>query len=178
MIGRCLHGNGKKTFRNQVLAEEYPYFIALVVTSRYRVVDMRTLLLATILIVTTLGTPGTGKVSKAGKGKLAIAYFDEGRLWGPAGQQELDNFRFFLKPIQEIAKRDFPDVELRIVGRGELVSLPDGTRLNVQNVEPALGFILSARGKKRRLLSGAQTDFDFACAAASFYNRSTPACLQ
>ena len=109
---------------------------------------------------------------------MAVAFFDEERLKTLGREAELDNFRYFLKPIEQIVKRDFPGVELKIVGRGELVRLPDGTRLNVQNSDTALGIILSARGKKQRLLTGVQTDFDFACAAASFYHRSSPACTR
>ena len=135
---------------------------------------MKNLLLVTTLIVTNMATLLGEKQTKAGKPRgMAVAYVDEDRL---QGQADLDTFRFFLKLIKEIVKRDFPGVELRIVGRGELVDLPDGTRLNVQNVQPALGIVLSARGKKRRLLWGVQTDFDFACAAASFYRLSSPAC--
>jgi hypothetical protein len=138
---------------------------------------MKNLLLVTTLIVTNVGAVFGEKGNKTGKvNGVAVAFFDEERLQSPEGKAALDNLRFFLKPIEEIVKRDFPGVELKIVGRGELVRLPDGTRLNVQIVQPALGFILSARGKKRRLLSGVQTDSDFACAAASFYRRSSPAC--
>ena len=139
--------------------------------------DMKNLLLVTALMVTVSGRGFSEQGNKAGKMKaMAVAYFDEERLTNLGRQAELDNFRYFLKPIGEIVKRDFPGVELKIVGRGELVRLPDGTKLNVQNVDPALGIILTARGKKRRLLSGVQTDFDFACAAASFYQRPSPAC--
>ena len=138
---------------------------------------MKNLLLVTLLIVTNLGTVFGEKGSKVRKPRaMAVAYADEERLQGRNGEADLDNFRFFLTQIKEIVKRDFPDVELRIVGHGELVNLPDGTRLNVQNVQPAIGFVLSARGKMRRILRGVQTDFDFACAAASFYHRSSPAC--
>ncbi len=94
----------------------------------------------------------------------------------PEGQAALENFQFFLKPIQEIVKRDFPDVELRVLKRGESLRLPDGTRLNVQNLQPQLGYVLSARGKKHRVLSGVQSDADFACAAAAFFQRRSSAC--
>ena len=106
-----------------------------------------------------------------------MAFFDEARLQNRAdGQAMLENFEFFLKTIQEIAKRDFPDVEFRIVRRGDFLRLPDGTGLNIQNIRPELGYVLSARGKKRRILSGVQSDVDFACAAAAFFRRSSSAC--
>jgi len=108
--------------------------------------------------------------------KLAVAFFDEGRLRDRAGQETMQNFEFFLGRIQEIVKRDFPDVEFRIVRRGELLQLPDGTGLNVQNLQPRLGYMLSARGKKRRLLSEVQSESDFACAAVAFFKRSSSAC--
>jgi hypothetical protein len=92
------------------------------------------------------------------------------------GQAELENYSFFFKQIQEIAKRDFPDVEVRTLKRGELIRLPDGTGLNLQNMKPELGYVFSMRGKKRRVLSGVQSDADFACAASAFFRRSSPAC--
>jgi hypothetical protein len=108
--------------------------------------------------------------------KVAVAFFDAGRLRDATGQETMQNFEFFLGKIQEIVKRDFPDVEFRIVRRGELLQLPDGTGLNVENLQPKLGYMLSARGKKRRLLSEVQSEADFACAAAAFYRRSSSAC--
>ena len=108
---------------------------------------------------------------------VAVAFFDEVRLRNRAdGQAMLENFEFFRKMIQEVANRDFPDVEFKIVRRGEFLRLPDGTGLNVQNLSPELGYVLSARGKKRRILSGVQSEVDFACAAAAFFRRSSPAC--
>ena len=92
------------------------------------------------------------------------------------GQAALENFEYFLKLIQEVVKRDFPGVELKILKRGESFRLPDRTRLNVQNLQPQLGYVLSAPGKKHRVLSGVQSDADFACAAAAFFQRSSSAC--
>jgi hypothetical protein len=122
-------------------------------------------------------TTGYGqKRSHAAKTRVAVAFYDEERLRDPAGRAKLETFSLFLKKVQEIAKRDFPDVEFRILTRGELLYLPDGTGLNVQNVHPDLGYVLSVRGKKRRVLSGLQTEADFACAAAAFFRRSSAAC--
>ena len=138
---------------------------------------MKKLLLVIALIVANLGTAFAQKGRKAATPKgIAVAFFDKQRLVDPAGRAALDDFQFFLKLIQEIVKRDFPGVELRVLERGELFRLPDGTGLNVQNIRPELGYVLSARGKKRRMLTGAQTDADFACAAAAFFQRSSPAC--
>src|SRR3989442_15974471 len=138
---------------------------------------MRELLLVITLIVGNLGIGFAQTRDKAVKTKgVAVAFYDEERLRDPAGQETLENFMFFLKPIREIVKRDFSDVELRILKRGELLRLPDRTQLNVQNLQPALGYILSAPGRKRRLLSGVQSDVDFACAAAAFFHRRSIAC--
>ena len=108
---------------------------------------------------------------------VIVAFYDEDRLRSQSGGQDaLDSFKFFLKPIQEIAKQDFSYAEFRILPRGTLLRLPDGTGFNVQNVEPLLGFVLVAPGKKRRILSGVQSEQDFACAAAAYFRRSSPAC--
>ena len=108
---------------------------------------------------------------------VIVAFYDEDRLRSQSGGQDaLDSFKFFLKPIQEIAKRDFSYAEFRILPRGTLLRLPDGTGFNVQNVQPLLGFVLVASGRKRRILSGVQSDQDFACAAAAYFRRSSPAC--
>jgi hypothetical protein len=138
---------------------------------------MRKLVLVITLLVATSGIRFAQTRDKAGKTKgVAVAFFDEERLQSPAGEAALQNFLFFLKPIQEIVKRDFPDVELRILRRGELLRLPDHTGLNVQTTQPPLGYILSAAGKKKRLLSGVQSDVDFACTAAAFFQRRSSAC--
>jgi hypothetical protein len=140
---------------------------------------MRVLLLITLIAVN--GETGFAqKRSNAVRSRaVAVAFFDEERLQNRAdGQAMLENFEFFLKTIQEVAKRDFPDVEFRIVRRGDFLRLPDGTGLNVQNIGPEVGYVLSARGKKRRILSGVQSEVDFACAAAAFFRRSSSACPQ
>lgn len=125
-----------------------------------------------------LGTGFAQQRGPAGRTKgLVVAFFDEQRLKTyDGGEATLENFAFFLKPIQEIAKRDFGDIEFRILRRGELLRLPDGTALNLQNMRPELGYVFSARGKKNRVLTGVQSDADFACAAAAFFRRSSPAC--
>lgn len=107
---------------------------------------------------------------------MALAFFDQGRLTTPEGQATLKDFQYFFKLIQEVAKKDFPDVELKLVGRGELVKLPDYTNLNVETMQPRLGFVLVQSGTKRRVISGVQTESDFACAAAAYFKRKSSAC--
>jgi len=136
---------------------------------------MKNLLIIAILIAGSLGTVFAQKQSNAATGKgVAVAFIDKDRLRAVDGV--VDDFQFFLRPIQEIVKRDFPGVELRIVEDGGLIHLPDGTALNVQNAQQPLGFVLSIPGKRRRELYGIQTDVDFACAASSFFNRRSSAC--
>lgn len=127
--------------------------------------------------------PGTGfarqRVTPLQTKAVIVAFMDESRLNDSAETRTtLDNFNFFLDSIQTIAKRDFPDVEFRVLKRGELLRLPDGTGLNVQNLLPSLGYVFSERGKKRSILSGPQSDKDFACAAAAFFRRITTACAK
>ncbi len=140
---------------------------------------MRNLLLVIILIGANLGiglaqnSRKRARTGSTGRTKpVAVAFFDEGRLRRGA----LQDFEYFFDLIQQVVDRDFPGVELRILGRGELLHLPDGTRLNVETLQPELGFVLSAKGKKRRVLSGITSEVDFACAAADYFQRSSPAC--
>ena len=136
---------------------------------------MKNLVLVTTLIAASLGTAFAQRQSNAGTAKgAAVAFIDKERLRDVDGVVE--DFQFFLKPIQEIVKRDFPGVELRIVEDGGMIHLPDGTALNIQNAQQPLGIVLSIPGKKRRELYGIQTDVDFACAASSFFNRRSSAC--
>jgi hypothetical protein len=138
---------------------------------------MRRLLLVAALIAVYPGTAFPQQRSGAGRTKpIVVAFFDEERLRNRDDGSALETFKFFLNPIEEVVKRDFPGVEFRVLARGELLRLPDGTGLNLQNLQPILGFVLSAQGKKRRVLSGVQTDHDFACAAAAFFQRSSQAC--
>ena len=139
---------------------------------------MRRHLLVITLIAISVPTSFSQKRSSPLSTRGAIvAFFDEDRLTGHAdGQATLDDFQFFLKLIQEVARRDFPGVEFKIVTRGQLFRLPDGTGLNVQNLQPALGYVLSARGKKNRILTGVQSDADFACAASAFFRRPSATC--
>jgi len=139
---------------------------------------MRKLLLVVTLIALNLGSGFARQRPNAATTKaLIVAFLDEERLSNRAdGQALLEDFEFFMKPIVEIAKRDFPDVEFRILKRGELLRLPDGSKLNVKTIQPVLGYVLSARGKKHRILSGVQSDADFACAAAAFFRRSSSTC--
>ena len=141
---------------------------------------MRRLLLAITLLAVSFQT---GFAQKAARSKdatrsrrIAVAFFDDGRLRDADGQARLKDFRYFFTMIQEIAKKDFPDVELKLVGRGELVKLPDYTNLNVETMQPSLGFVLAQPGSKRRVLTGVQTDADFACAAAAYFKRTSAAC--
>ena len=138
---------------------------------------MTKLLLVITVIAASVATGVAQTKSKIRKTKgVAVAFFDEERLQGPAGQATLETFDYFLNLNREIVERDFPDIELRILRRGELLHLPDGTGLNVQTMQPALGYVLSAPGKKRRVLTGVRSDAAFACAAAAFFKRSSPAC--
>ena len=107
---------------------------------------------------------------------VVIAFADTMRLNGRDSEATLDDYRYYLEKIREIAKREFPDVELKILERGELVTLPDGTRFNSTNARVPLGLVFSARGKKRVELYGVQTEVDFACTAASFFQRPSPSC--
>ena len=107
---------------------------------------------------------------------VMIVFADTMRLTSREGQSTLDDFRYYLEKIREIAKREFPDVELKVLDRGELVTLPDGTRFNSTNARVPLGLVFSARGKKRIELYGVQTEVDFACTAASFFQRPSPSC--
>ena len=138
---------------------------------------MRRFILLITLIGVSFGTGFAEKTRKAGNTKgVAVAFFDHERLQHPEGQAALKDFEYFFNMIHEIVDRDFPNVELRILGPGELLHLPGGISLNVQNMRPEIGYVLSAPGKKHRVLTGIQTDADFACAAAAFYQRSTSAC--
>src|SRR5690349_21644267 len=104
---------------------------------------MRNVLLSLIVMLTFGSAFAQQRTVKLVKPKgLVVAFFDEKRLMNePGGQAELDNYTFFFKQIQDIAKRDFPDVEVRTLRRGDLIRLPDGTALNVQNMQPQLGYV-------------------------------------
>ena len=137
---------------------------------------MRSLILATALIVAGQRTGGASATRSTTRGVI-VAFFDVERMKGRSdGQSSMENFQFFLKPIQELVKRDFPGIEFRIMKRGDFLRLPDGTGLNIQNIQPFLGYVFSERGKKRYILSGPQSDVDFACAASAFFGRHSPAC--
>jgi hypothetical protein len=136
---------------------------------------MKRLLIMMALIVMNAPSVFAQKRSQTANG-FAVAFLDEGRLATPAGRSAIADFEYFFKMIQEIVKRDFPNVELKVLRRGELLRLHDGTSLNVQNMYPEIGYVLSAPGKKRRLLAGLQSDADFACAAAAFFQRNSSAC--
>src|SRR5262249_18432331 len=144
---------------------------------RHRLCGMRKAILVVTLIATSLSSGLAQQTVDMRKAKAVIvAFYDEDRLRGRSdGQQTLESFKFFLNPIQAIVKRDFPGTEFRVLTNGKLVRLHDGTGLNVQNLPMMLGFAFSAPGKKRRLLVGAQSEQDFACAAAAYFRRSSPA---
>jgi len=140
---------------------------------------MKRLLLVITLIAVSFETglaQKTGKKTPSPSRRIVVAFYDDSRLNNPDGQAKLQDFRYFLKTIQEIAKKDFSDVEFKVVGRGELVKLPDYTNLNVQTMQPPLGYALVQTGTKRRILTGVQTDSDFACAAAAYFKRKSSAC--
>jgi len=138
---------------------------------------MRKLLLVITLVAVTGRAERKHTPTPTTKG-VAVAFFDVERLQGTDGQSALRNFEFFYARIEEIVKHDFPDVELRILARGELLHLPDGSRLNVQTIQPELGYVLSAPRKKRRVLAGLRSEMDFACAASDFFQRPSIACLK
>jgi hypothetical protein len=138
---------------------------------------MRRLFLVITLVVAGLGTGFAQNGNKVrAANAVAVAFFDAERLQHPAGQEALVDFEFFFYQIHDIVKRDFPHVELRILAPGELLHLPDGSKLNVQNMRPEIGYVLSVPGRKHRILTGVQTDADFACAAAAFFRRTSRAC--
>ena len=132
---------------------------------------MKKFLLVVALIAVSLRTGFAQQQANARRTKAVIvAFFDEERLRERIdGQATLKIFESFLNVNQEIAKRDFPEVEFRILKGGELLRLPDGTGLNIQNIQPVLGYVFSTRGKKRVVLNGPQSDVDFACAATAFF---------
>ncbi len=115
----------------------------------------------------------TGFTQSAG---IAIAYFDAERLTSKGRQTELYDFKYFLPLIQQVIKRDFPNIEYKLVEQGEMVNLPDGSRFSVTTAKAPMGIVLSAKGKKRVELRGVQTDNDFGCAASTFFHRPSPAC--
>ncbi len=133
---------------------------------------MKNLLLVIAFSAASLGMGSAQQASRTAKDKVVAAFFDEERLREPEGQTKLETFQYYLKSVQEIVNKKYPDVEFRVVKRGDLLRLPDGTSLNVQNVEPALGYVLSARGKKKRVLSGAQSDTDISCAVGAYFRGS------
>ena len=137
---------------------------------------MKRLLLVLVLIVASLQTGLAERRNAPRKRPVAVAFFDEERLRSSEGQATFKDFQYFFEIIHQIVERDFPGVELWILRRGELLSLPDGTRLNVGTLQPELGFVFAAAGKKRRILSGVRSDMDFACAAADFFKRSSASC--
>jgi hypothetical protein len=141
---------------------------------------MRKFVLGVTLIAAALSTDLAQKrITKHVKQKtksVAVAFYDEVRLRDRGAYQELKDFRYFFKDIQQIAIHDFPDVELKVLQRGELLHLPDGSNLNVGTMRPDLGYVLAQTGKKPRILSGIQTDADFACAASRFFDQPSAAC--
>src|SRR5436190_7672324 len=96
---------------------------------------MRTLVLGVTLIAAITSTGLEQKrITKYVKQKpksVAVAFYDESRLRDRGAYQELNDFRYFFKDIQQIAVHDFPNVELKVLQRGELLHLPDGSNLNV-----------------------------------------------
>jgi hypothetical protein len=137
---------------------------------------MKRLLLIVVLIGAGLQTGQAERRKTPRKRPVAVAFFDEERLRSGEGQATFEDFQYFFEIIHQIVERDFPDVELWILRRGELLSLPDGTRLNVGTIRPEVGFVLAEAGKKRRMLAGVRSDMDFACAAAEFFKRSSASC--
>ena len=137
---------------------------------------MRSFILATALIVAGQAIAFASPSGSTTKG-VVVAFYDLERMRGRSdAQSSMDSFSYFLKPIEEVVKRDFPDVEFHVMKRGDFLRLPDGTGLNIQNIQPILGYVFSEQGKKRRILSGPQSDVDFACAASAFFGRHSSTC--
>ena len=137
---------------------------------------MKNLLFVAVMTISLQSAVAQKRPHLAPPSGVAVAFLDTNRLRGQTGDTTVEDFEFFSKRIQEIVKRDFPGVEFKILKRGELLELPDGTGLNLETLHPELGYVLAARGRKRRILSGIQSDGDFACAAASFFRRPSSAC--
>jgi hypothetical protein len=137
---------------------------------------MRKVALAMTLMIATIATGFAEQKQVPPRKGVAVAFFDVERLQSSGGRTALENFKFFFSRIHEIVQSDFPEVELRILGRGELLHLPDGTRLNVQTIQPELGYVLSAPRKKRRVMGGLMSEVDFACAASDFFQRPSITC--
>jgi hypothetical protein len=140
---------------------------------------MRTVLLGVVLLAAAAGAGFAQKASTAAlPARIAVAFFDQERLGDPIGQKALKSFEASFREIQEIVKRDFPEVELRLLNPGETITLHDGTRIVAAAMQPELGYVLSSRGRKRKVLAGLQSDADFACAAAEFFQKASPACVK
>src|SRR5262245_49630723 len=137
---------------------------------------MRNLLLVITLIAANLGSSSAERKHTIPTRGVAVAFFDEERLRTGAGQAALNSFEYFYELIEDIVKRDFPGVQLRILGRGELLPLPDGTRLNVQTIHLEVGFFVSARDKNRLVLICIRSEVDFACAVSIFFARHSTTC--
>ena len=131
----------------------------------------RVLLLGVIALQIVNGF-SQGRATRGLSKGVAVAFIDERRVDGGT----VDDFQFYLQPIQSIIKRDFAGVDFKVLRRGELLHLPDGTGLNVETAHAAVGIVLAAPGKKRRMLSGVQSDSDFACAAVVFFRKSSADC--
>src|SRR5262249_9307076 len=132
---------------------------------------MRNLLLIITLIAANVGSGVAERKHTVATKGVAVAFFDEERLRTGGGQAALNNFEYFYELIEDIVTRDFPGVQLRILGRGELLPLPDGTRLNVQTIQPELGFVLSSPGKNRLVLTGLRSGVALAWPGSTFFAR-------
>jgi hypothetical protein len=131
----------------------------------------RALLLGIIALQIVTGF-SQGRAPRGGSKGIAVLFIDDRRV----DRGTVDDFQFYIQPIQSIVNRDFAGVDFKVLRRGELLHLPDGTGLNVETSHSAVGVVLAAAGKKRRMLSGVQTDSDFACAAAAYFRRTSAAC--
>src|SRR4051794_22377490 len=106
-------------------------------SSSYTLPRMRNFLLVVTLIAPMATTASAETAHRAPMRKgIAVAFYDEVRLRNTAGVAALEDFKYFFRLIQPIVDRDFPGVELRVLARGELLHLPDGTGLNVDTLHP------------------------------------------
>ena len=137
---------------------------------------MRRVVLGIVLIAASAALMVAERPKPTRTKAVAVAFYNERRVLARGGQDELNSFQYYFKQIQRIAARDFPGMELKVLQRGQLVHLPDGTNLNVDTMRPDLGYVLSEQGKKKRVLTGVQSDADFACAASRFYKRPSSSC--
>src|SRR5207245_11503738 len=104
---------------------------------------MKELLIMIALIVMNAPSVSAQKRSQTVNANgFAVAFLDEGRLATPAGRSAIEDFEYFFKLFQEIVKRDFPYVELKVLRRDELLRFHDETSVIVYKFYIELLFLL------------------------------------